>query len=151
MTEIYRMREMVPADLDEVMVIEEKSFTTPWNRRMYERELGENPFATCQVMLADTRVVGYIDYWRVHEEGHIMTVAVAAGNRRQGLGEKLIRQALAVLERHRVKRVLLEVRPSNNAARTLYDKLGFYQLGVRPRYYSDTGEDALVMQYEVDK
>ena len=94
-------------------------------------------------------LVGYMDYWLVHEELHLLSLAVHPDFRRLGLGVAMVERVLAATRFIAGKRVKLEVRRNNVAAQALYEKLGFVVQGVRHGYYSDTGEDALVMVCEV--
>jgi ribosomal-protein-alanine N-acetyltransferase len=95
--------------------------------------------------LPDERVVGMVGLWCVMGEGHIVTIAVRPERRRQGIGEVLLVAALEAALEAGQDEVTLEYRISNEAARALYEKYGFSQVGVRARYYSDNQEDAVLM------
>ena len=90
-------------------------------------------------------IVGFIGVWMLPDEAHIVTVAVRDGYRRQGLGELLLIAAVDLAQAQRQPLVTLEVRVSNDSAVALYEKYGFERVGLRPRYYSDNHEDALVL------
>jgi ribosomal-protein-alanine N-acetyltransferase len=90
-------------------------------------------------------IVGFIGVWMLPDEAHIVTVAVRDGYRREGLGELLLIAAIDLAQAQRQPLVTLEVRVSNDAAVALYEKYGFERVGMRPRYYSDNHEDALVL------
>lgn len=90
-------------------------------------------------------IVGFIGVWMLPDEAHIVTVAVRDGHRRQGLGEQLLISAIEMAQEQGQSLLTLEVRVSNEAALQLYDKYGFEQVGLRPRYYSDNHEDAYVL------
>ena len=90
-------------------------------------------------------IVGFIGIWMLPDEAHIVTVAVREGHRRQGLGEQLLITAIELAQEQGESLVTLEVRVSNEAALRLYEKYGFEQVGLRPRYYSDNHEDAYVL------
>jgi ribosomal-protein-alanine N-acetyltransferase len=91
------------------------------------------------------RIVGFAGVWLMVDEAHITTFAVRKTWRRQGVGERLLIALLALAEARGAREATLEVRPSNHPARRLYEKYGFAPVGVRPRYYSDDNEDALIM------
>jgi ribosomal-protein-alanine N-acetyltransferase len=135
-------------DLDAVHRIERESFRTPWPPHAYRAELETNRLAQYLVARVDDAVVGFAGMWLMVDEAHVTTFAVASGWRRQGIGEWLL---LALLDRARLRgarEATLEVRLSNLAARRLYEKYGFRPVGLRPRYYSDDNEDALIMTTE---
>jgi ribosomal-protein-alanine N-acetyltransferase len=134
--------------LPEVLTIERDSYATPWSESAFLHEMERNPFAQPQVGVAGGgRVVGYICLWVIYEELRINNLAVAPAWRRHGIGEQLIRFAVQEGRENGCTVAILEVRPSNAAAQALYSKLGFEITSTRPQYYSDDGEDALVMSY----
>lgn len=139
------IRPMRPDDLDQVMAIEERSFTLPWRRKMFEAELTGNPFASLAVAIGpNDAVLGYICIWVVFDELHLMTLSVHPDCRRRGIGEELVRWALDC-GRGRVRLATLEVRAGNAAARALYEKFGFSATATRPGYYHEPREDAVIM------
>lgn len=133
--------------LNEVMAIEEASFSDPWTRRSFVGELAQNHLACYLVALQDDRVIAYTGAWFVLDEGHITTLAVAAPYRRRHVASHLFKALLDQATTRGVTYLTLEVRPSNTAARAFYKSYGFRELGRRPRYYRD--EDALIMTREV--
>ena len=136
---------MTLADLPAVHAIEQASFTTPWPPHAYRSELETNRLATYIVARLDDDVVGYAGMWLMLDEAHITTFAVHPGWRRRRIGERLLLTLLDVAVSRRAREATLEVRLSNLAARRLYEKYGFRPVGLRPRYYSDDNEDALIM------
>ena len=134
--------------LDEVQRIEEASFTTPWPPNAYRSELMTNRLASYLVARIDDRIVAYGGLWLLVDEAHITTFAVHPAWRRQRLGERLLLAFLDLARDRRAREATLEVRLSNLAARRLYEKYGFRPVGLRPRYYSDNNEDALIMTTE---
>jgi len=132
-------------DLDEVQRIEEASFTTPWPPNAYRSELMTNRLASYLVARIDGRIVAYGGMWLMVDEAHITTFAVHPRWRRQRLGERLLLAFLDLARDRHAREATLEVRLSNLGARRLYEKYGFRPVGIRPRYYSDNGEDALIM------
>jgi ribosomal-protein-alanine N-acetyltransferase len=138
---------MRPEDLDEVLAIERASFTMPWSRGAFLYEMQQNRVARCWVARDDdTHVVGYLCLWEVVDEVHITNVAVRPDVRRHGIARGLLRTVLDDARGRAFKLVVLEVRPSNDHARSLYESFGFRVVGRRRGYYYDTGEDALVME-----
>lgn len=139
-------------DLDPILRLEQESCPVPWTRKMFEVELTGNPFGHLStVRLVDaaggrSEVAGYICFWVVFEELRLMSVAVASSWRRQGLGMALVQHALSVGLEKGAGRAVLEVRASNEAARCLYERLGFVRTAVRAKYYTNPIEDALLME-----
>ena len=141
---------MRPEDLEEVLAIERASFTMPWSRGAFLYEMQQNRVARCWVARDDDlHVVGYLCLWEVADEVHITNVAVRPDRRRQGVGRRLLSAILSDGRERRIRLVCLEVRPTNVEARGLYESFGFRVVGRRKGYYYDTGEDALVMEAEL--
>ncbi|HEU4671436.1 MAG TPA: ribosomal protein S18-alanine N-acetyltransferase [Candidatus Limnocylindrales bacterium] len=136
------------ADLPAVQSIERASFATPWPPNAYRSELETNRLAHYLVARADHEVVGFGGIWIMVDEAHITTFAVAPEWRRRRVGERLLLALLDLAVARRASEATLEVRLSNLPARRLYEKYGFRPVGLRPRYYSDNGEDALIMTTE---
>jgi ribosomal-protein-alanine N-acetyltransferase len=145
------IRGMTERDLDEVMQIEGKSFPTPWSRRLFEREL-LLPYAKGFVALETPRrqVVGYICFWLVAQETHILNLAVHPERRRRGIGSRLLRYGVNYCREMGAQEITLEVRRSNYQAISLYRNFQFQPRGIRPRYYSDSGEDAVIMSLRLE-
>jgi ribosomal-protein-alanine N-acetyltransferase len=133
------------ADLPAVHAIERASFFVPWPDDAYRTELLTNRLASYVVARAGDETVGFGGLWVMVDEAHITTFAVDPRWRRRGVGEWMLLALLdRAVERH-AREATLEVRLSNMPARRLYEKYGFRPVGIRPRYYSDNGEDALIM------
>jgi [ribosomal protein S18]-alanine N-acetyltransferase len=132
-------------DLPAVHAIEQASFTAPWPPHAYRSELESNRLAHYLVARAGDAVVGYGGMWLMVDEAHITTFAIHPAWRRQRIGERLLLAFLDLAIDQRAHEATLEVRLSNLAARKLYEKYGFRPVGLRPRYYSDDQEDALIM------
>lgn len=132
-------------DLDAVHAIERASFSTPWPPHAYRSELETNRLASYLVVRAGDTIVGFGGLWIMVDEAHITTFAVHPAWRRRRIGERLILALLDLAVARRASEATLEVRLSNLPARRLYEKYGFRPVGVRPRYYSDDHEDALIM------
>ena len=143
-----RIEAMRLEDLDEVQAIEQASFSTPWPSNAYRSELMTNRLASYLVARIEGRIVGYGGMWLMVDEAHITTFAVHPAWRRQRIGERLLLAFLDLARDRHAREATLEVRLSNLAARRLYEKYGFRPVGLRPRYYSDNNEDALIMTTE---
>lgn len=141
----YIIRTMTPADLDAVLTIDRLSFPSPTKASLYRYELTQNKLAHYCCLLAHDDVIGYAGYWVLADELHISTIAIHPDRRGCGLGELLLLALLLQAYQQPVTLVTLEVRRSNTTARTLYRKYKLDVVGERPRYYKDTGEDALIM------
>lgn len=140
----FIIRKMTERDLDEVVRIENESFPVPWSREAYRHEL-KNNFAVYLVCDFEGEVVGYGGMWIVFEEAHITNIAVDKNFRGRGMGRRLLEELERIAREKNVLRIILEVRPSNEVARRLYQSMGFVETGIRKGYYSDNGEDAIVM------
>ena len=128
-----------------VQAIEQASFTAPWPPHAYRSELESNRLAHYLVARVGDDVAAYGGMWLMVDEAHITTFAVHPAWRRQRIGERLLLAFLDVAVDRGAHEATLEVRLSNLAARKLYEKYGFRPVGLRPRYYSDDSEDALIM------
>ena len=137
------------ADLDAVLAIEAESFTSPWTREMYIAELEHVGVSFCYLARDETRqTLGFCSFWRVLDELHVNNLAVAHAQRRRGIATALMTFVLNEGARLGAHRATLEVRRSNDAARRLYERLGFVAAGVRRAYYTNPIEDALVLWRE---
>lgn len=139
---------MVPTDLDEVMAIERTSFRHPWSSNFFLEEL-QVACARSIVAQINDKIVGYVLFWLLPKEIDIHNIAVHTGFRRQRVGQTLLHQVIEQARSRNSARVTLEVRVSNIAAQKLYDSVGFVSQGLRKGYYSDDGEDAVVMVLEL--
>jgi ribosomal-protein-alanine N-acetyltransferase len=133
-------------DLDEVTALEAASFTNPWSRDMLARELRNSDVARVYVLRGpDGQLLAFCSCWFVFDELHINTLAVRIEERRRGLATRLLRFLFAEAAAAGLTRATLEVRRSNEAALRLYERLGFEVRGIRPNYYSQPVEDALIL------
>jgi ribosomal-protein-alanine N-acetyltransferase len=135
------------ADLPAVMEIDRRSLPRPWGEAVWREEL-RSPFGLYLVLEEGGAVSGHIGVKHVADEAHVMTLAVRPDRRQRGFARALIEGALADPASAGARRVHLEVRPSNLAARALYGSLGFVPSGVRPGYYGD--EDALLLTLRLE-
>ena len=139
----------LPADLETILEIELASFVNPWTREMYLAELENHGVSFCSIVRdSSQQVVGYCSFWRVLDELHINNLAVAPSQRGRGAGTALLHEVLREGARLGARRATLEVRRSNEAARRLYERLGFSVAGVRQAYYTHPVEDALILWRE---
>ena len=133
-------------DLDGVVAVAEASFLNGWTRAMFVRELRRHDTAHLFIVRGSADgVAGYCSTWLVSEELHINGLAIAPAFRRQGAARALVRHALGEGRRLGALEALLEVRGANRAARQLYESAGFSLRGVRPRYYVQPIDDALIL------
>jgi ribosomal-protein-alanine N-acetyltransferase len=133
------------ADVAAVLEIERLSFSSPWPAYAFEQELTANRLAHYLVARSDGQVVGFAGIWMMVDEAHITTFGVHPDHRRQGIGRRLLLHLAEVALELGSVRLTLEVRVSNAPAQELYRSFGFQVAGRRIAYYSDDGEDALVM------
>lgn len=145
---------MTLADAPRVHEIDQCSFSLPWPERSYRYEVTGNPHAMCWVAEVDlpatpNLVVGMIVTWLILDEAHIATLAVHPDFRSLGIGRRLLARSLEQARERGAVSALLEVRASNLTAQALYAQFGFVVDGVRPRYYQDNHEDALLMSAKI--
>ncbi|MFH1516031.1 MAG: ribosomal protein S18-alanine N-acetyltransferase [bacterium] len=140
------IRKMTMDDLDDVMQIEESSFSAPWSRYTFEFDLLHNPHASYFVIMKDGLLVGYAGLWIFEPVGHIINMAVVDEFRHQKLASAMLEHVIEFGWNTGVESFTLEVRESNKAAIELYQSHGFINVGIRPRYYDDNDEDALIMR-----
>ena len=141
-TEATSIRRLAYSDLPAVISIERRSFPTPWSLAMFVLELSK-PSGICLAATDGDELLGYLVCSRYDQVWHLMNVAVAPERRRAGVARRLISKLVA--EGGGKLPFTLEVRVSNHPAIAMYERLGFRSAGVRPRYYQDNGEDALIM------
>jgi ribosomal-protein-alanine N-acetyltransferase len=145
MDEPYRIRRVERADVPALTRIEQRCFTDPWS----EAGIRESIQSETTIALLAENTEGELGYLMARlsgEEGEILNLAVLPGHRRQGVGRRLLEQGLALLIGRGVREAYLEVRESNLAARDLYQGFGFRPVGMRPHYYRNPAEDALVLR-----
>ena len=144
MIELVRMsEELVP----QVAELEKICFSDPWSEKSVAYEL-TNPLSCWLVAVEDGRVAGYIGSQTVMGESDMMNVAVHPDYRRRGIAERLVNDLVEALKAFESHCLTLEVRESNDSARALYAKLGFFQVGLRKNYYRNPKEDALILRKE---
>ena len=133
------------ADLEQILAIEELSFGTPWKAISFIGEfMVPHSFSYGIRSTTDSKLLGYIVFWLLEDEVHILNLAVHPALRRDGLATTLLKYLVDVAQKAACRTIFLEVRPSNIAALGLYTSFGFTKVGMRPNYYTDTKEDALL-------
>ena len=140
-----RIEPMRIGDIEQVQRIERASFPVPWPAYALRQEVETNRLARYLIVRVGNDIVAYGGVWLLVDEAHITTFAVLPDWRRRGIGSRLMLAVMRLAEQLGARVATLEVRLSNVAARELYQRFGFRPVGVRPRYYSDNGEDALIM------
>ncbi len=150
-----RIRPMQLADVAEVRIIDEMSFSMPWPENSYRFELLQNEVSDLQVVEywrsdAAHQIIGMIVTWLIVDEAHIATIAVHPDFRNQRIGQKLLAAALQNAFEKGMRWATLEVREHNLPAQALYRHFGFEIMGRRQKYYKDNGEDALIMSVDLN-
>ncbi len=144
--------DLTVSDIEPILTIERESFNQPWNRSAFVAELAyRNAFSYVLKIKINGRkkIIAYICFRVIADEMHILKIAVRPKCRCQKTGTRLLRKCLKLASEMGAKKAYLEVRPSNIPARSLYDTFGFQIIGLKPKYYSDTGENALVLMKEL--
>jgi ribosomal-protein-alanine N-acetyltransferase len=144
-----KLTTMTKADIDEVLGIERLSFPSPWSKQLFLNELA-NPDSHIILAKDDTGItLGFVCFWIVVDEVHILNIAVHPSFRRQGIARRLLTFVLEFSKKKGCSYFALEVRSGNQAAIELYKGFGFKTAGIRKGYYSDTGEDAILMELDL--
>ena len=143
-----QIRRLSYADLPQVVAIERRAFPTPWSLAMFVLELSK-PAGVCLAATDPSgELVGYVICSRYDAVWHLMNVAVDPAHRRRHVASALLAELIERVGPEAA--ITLEVRTSNTSAMALYERFGFVSAGVRPRYYQDSGEDAVIMWRTVD-
>ena len=137
---------LLESDLNDVVRIEQDSYSAPWTRKMFVDELEGNPFASLFVCREAEIIVGHVCYWVIFEELHILNLAVSSSHRRRRFASALMTHTITNACAHGAHSAMLEVRASNIPATTFYTQIGFQQIALRAQYYSNPVEDAIIMR-----
>lgn len=140
---------MTLEDLPDVLKIEQVSFPLPFSQTLFQTELKldiAHLYVAKERSSATPSLIGYIDFWDIGSEIHLINIATHPDWRRKGVGGALLDFLIKYAHRHRTEEITLDVRPSNTAAVSLYEKFGFKEIGRRKKYYQDNDEDAIVMR-----
>lgn len=143
-----RVRIAKSSDLDDIYELDVQTFAMPWSKEALSYDILENDNAFVIVAEYEGEFAGYADIWTVLDEADLNSIAVRVDFRRKGIGDAIMLAMTEMLPANGVATINLEVRVSNMPAIKLYKKYGFNECGVRPGYYLDNGEDALIMKRE---
>ena len=143
-----RVRIAKSSDLDDIYELDVQTFAMPWSKEALSYDILENDNAFVIVAEYEGEFAGYADIWTVLDEADLNSIAVRVDFRRKGIGDAIMLAMTEMLSANGVATINLEVRVSNMPAIKLYKKYGFNECGVRPGYYLDNGEDALIMKRE---
>jgi ribosomal-protein-alanine N-acetyltransferase len=146
-----RYRRMTASDLDAVVAIEEAVYPHPWTRGNFSDSLAAGYH--CWIVECGAEIAGYTVVMIAAGEAHLLNLSVAGPWQRRGIGRELLGFVVTLAREYGAARILLEVRPSNGAARSLYAAAGFTEITTRRAYYpaGAAREDAVVMQLDIDK
>ena len=140
---------LTPGDIDSIIDVEQRSFPNPWSRKVFLEELSRSDSYNYGIMAVSPpsgkHFIAYICYRLIQDEMHLLKIAVAPPWRCRGVASFLLNECLCAEKQRGIAASFLEVRPSNQSAIALYDRLGFQTIAKRPNYYADTREDALIM------
>ena len=139
------IRRMTLRDVDAVHAIEAATFSKPWTREDFVKEMTQNACARYLVAEEDGRIVGFAGAWMILDESHMTNIAVLPECRGRGMGRRLMTELMQYASNLGVSYMTLEVRAGNEKAQALYKSLGFIRVSVRKKYYEDNGEDAYLM------
>jgi [ribosomal protein S18]-alanine N-acetyltransferase len=147
----YNVRPAIVEDLGEIMTIENTSFAEPWPAPSMVNEIVNRSWSRVVVITDDRQIIGFMVYWAVATELHLLNFAVKTNHRERGIGRMMINHLVEVATEENRTGIALEVRASNQQAQNLYRSIGFEQICVHAEYYTDNGEDALVMWLTIDE
>ena len=142
------IRKMTLDDLEQVVAIDQVSFSLPWPARSFRFELTDNEASRCWVAELDGRVIAMLVGWFIVDELHVATIATHPEFRGQGIGREILLYSLRAAKEEGAVKSFLEVRESNEIAQTMYRSFGFVEDGRRKGYYKDNGEDAILMSLD---
>ncbi len=148
----FRVRRMALADLPAVMAIEHQAFSNPWSLEMVKKELVQDWSTVLlgeEATPAGWQLRAFAIFWLVADEVHVLNVATDGAVRRRGFGRRIMEAVIETGRRQKCRQAFLEVRRSNVAAQGLYRALGFRAVGMRPSYYQDDREDAVIMAMDL--
>ena len=145
---MIEIKTMTEAHVPQIAEIETLCFTDPWSEKSVASELN-NRLSLWLVALDGDTVAGYVGSQSVLDEADMMNIAVHPDYRRQGIGRDLVLALAEALQKKGIRGLMLEVRQSNAPAIALYEQLGFQQVGMRPNYYRNPKENALILRKEL--
>ncbi len=142
------IRKMTLNDLEQVVAIDQVSFSLPWPVRSFQFELTDNEASRCWVADLEGRIVAMLVGWFIVDELHVATIATHPEFRGQGFGKSILLHALLSAKEEGAIKSFLEVRESNEVAQKMYRDFGFVEDARRAGYYKDNGEDAILMSLD---
>lgn len=145
----YQIVPMTEADLDEVEEIEKICFHDPWSRKIFAETLANDGTTALLARGMNGGILGYIFFTAVLDEGGVDNIAVSESARRHGVATALLEAFHRIARERNLAYLLLEVRPSNIEALSLYKKMGYREAGRRKHYYRSPREDAIIMRLEL--
>lgn len=145
------IREMLEEDIDNVLDVDQQIFTSSWTEDIFKHEVLDNHFAHYFVVEADGKIIGFVGLWIVFDDAQVTNIGILEEYRGYSIGKKLFGFAMQYAISFGVKKLSLEVRVSNIVAQKMYRKFGLVPGDIRKRYYTDNGEDALVMWVNFDE
>lgn len=149
METFFKINDMTLADVDNCAVLEERIFAHAWSKKSIEDTLAAKENICMTVTGSDGSFVGYCIFMTSFDDADLCRIAISEKYRRNHIADNLLENALNKLKEKGIKRVLLEVRESNEPAISLYKKYGFEQIGIRKNYYSEPVENGLVFLLEI--
>lgn len=141
-------RRLGPGDSPHMYALEKSCFSLPWSEAQCRTAFGQKAFAAFGLWQAE-ELFAYISLYHTPDEVEILNLAVSPEKRRQGHGRRILELLLQVVCKMGIPKVLLEVRRTNRPAIALYESCGFNRVGIRPHYYEDTKEDALIYLHQL--
>ena len=144
----YEIRSMTQSDIPQIARIEKMVFPSPWSEAAFRSELNDNAMAVYLILADEAKpeeVLAYGGLWKIFDEGHITNIAVRPQDQGKKLGKLILHAMVQWAWANDLSHVTLEVRINNDRAISLYKKAGFQDAGIRPGYYDDGAEDAMVM------
>jgi ribosomal-protein-alanine N-acetyltransferase len=142
---------MTAADVEEVLAIERSVCPAPWTENMFRQELLLPHARNLTVRISSEQVAGYLNFWFIAGEVHVHNIAVRKDQQRRGLASALLKTMIEMAHQEGARYATLEVRSANEQAKRLYERFGFEVQGIRPLYYDDRSEDALIMWADLEE
>ncbi len=143
------IRPAAPSDAPGIAELEIETSGHPWSEDSILHDITESNIAVVISAELDDKLVGYADVWNIAGEGQLNNIAVTGAARGNHIGQKMMEYLFDALRESGATEMSLEVRVSNTPARRMYEKLGFVNLGIRPGYYEDNGEDAVIYRKDL--
>lgn len=141
---------MSMTDLPEAVEIERTTIYSPWSGEMFQKEIeARNP--GLKTFRLKNRLVGYFCFWKVLNEAHLLNLALHVDFRGKGLGRFMMRNLEQTCKEMEISKILLEVAETNYVAIKLYKNCGFVKVGIRKRFYQETGDDAILMEKRLQR